>query len=70
MSKSYLIKSTEDLLDIYTNALKHYIVGRIGTDKSHLEDFAVEASSFAECFYSIAQAFSKDNNWNGGKDGL
>jgi hypothetical protein len=61
MAKSYLIKSTEDLMDIYTNALGHYIAGRIGTKKSHIEDFAIEAASFAECFYSIIQALPRDN---------
>jgi hypothetical protein len=48
-------------MDIYTNALRHYIAGRIGTKESHIEDFAVEAASFAECFYSIIQALPKDN---------
>lgn len=61
MSKSYLIKSTEDLLDIYMGALQHYIAGRIGTKDAHIEDFAIEAASFAECFYSIIQALPKDN---------
>jgi predicted RecB family endonuclease len=61
MAKSYLIKSTEDLMEIYTNALEHYVAGRIGTKESHIEDFAIEAASFAECFYSIIQALPKDN---------
>jgi hypothetical protein len=61
MSKSYLIKSTEDLMEIYTNTLGHYIAGRIGTKESHMEDFVIEAASFAECFYSIIQALPKDN---------
>jgi hypothetical protein len=60
MSKSYLIKTTEDLIDIYTNALRHYINGRMGTKESHIEDFVVEAAGFAECFYSIVQALPKD----------
>jgi 5-formaminoimidazole-4-carboxamide-1-beta-D-ribofuranosyl 5'-monophosphate synthetase len=61
MAKNYLIKSTEDLLDIYSNALQHYITGRIGTKEAHIEDFVIEAASFAECFYSIVQALPKDN---------
>lgn len=60
MSKNYLIRPTEELLDIYINALQHYIVGRIGTKTCHVEDFAIELANFTECFYSTIQALPKD----------
>jgi hypothetical protein len=30
----------------------------------HMEDFAVEAANFAECFYATMTALPKDNSWS------
>jgi hypothetical protein len=56
---TYLIRSTEQLLEIYNNALRYYVENRLGSDKMHMEDFAVEVASFSECFYATIQALPK-----------
>lgn len=59
--KSYFIKSTDELTDIYINGLRHYIGNRLNKTEMHMEDFAVEVSNFTECFYSTIQALPKDS---------
>ena len=58
--KSYFIKSTDELTEIYVKGLRHYVKNRLGETEMHMEDFAVEAANFAECFYATIQALPKD----------
>jgi hypothetical protein len=60
-SKSYFIKSTDELTEIYIKGLKAYVKNRLGETEMHMEDFAVEAANFAECFYATITALPKDN---------
>ena len=60
MAKSYFIKSTDELTEIYITGLKHYIHNRLSKSEMHMEDFAVEAANFAECFYATIQALPED----------
>lgn len=52
-------KTTEELLEIYHKALSRYIKTRMTSEKSHIEDFAVEVSSFSECFYFTVEAMTE-----------
>jgi hypothetical protein len=52
-------KTTEELLEIYHNALSKYIKTRITSEKSHIVDFAVEVSNFSECFYFTVEALTE-----------
>jgi hypothetical protein len=61
MAKSYFIKSTDELTEIYIKALKAYVENRLGETEMHLEDFAVEAANFAECFYATILALPREN---------
>jgi hypothetical protein len=61
MAKSYFIKSTDELTEIYVKALKAYVENRLGETEMHLEDFAVEAANFAECFYATILALPREN---------
>jgi hypothetical protein len=61
MAKSYFIKSTDELTEIYVKALKTYVENRLGETEMHLEDFAVEAANFAECFYATILALPREN---------
>jgi hypothetical protein len=61
MAKSYFIKSTDELTDIYVKALKAYVENRLGETEMHMEDFAVEAANFAECFYATILALPREN---------
>ena len=56
---TYLIRPTEQLLEIYNNALRYYVENRLDSGKMHMEDFAVEVASFSECFYATIQALPK-----------
>jgi hypothetical protein len=58
--KSYFIKSTDELTEIYVKGLRHYAKNRLGETEMHMEDFAVEAANFAECFYATIQALPSD----------
>lgn len=58
--KSYFIKSTEELTEIYIAGLRHYVKSRLGENEMHMEDFAVEAANFAECFYATIVSLPKD----------
>lgn len=62
--KSYFIKSTDELTEIYVKGLRHYVKNRLGETEMHMEDFAVETANFAECFYATIQALPNDNRWN------
>ena len=55
----YLIRPTEELLEIYNNALRYYVENRLDSNSMHIEDFAVEVASFSECFYATIQALPK-----------
>jgi hypothetical protein len=59
--KSYFIKSTDELTEIYVKGLRHYVKNRLGETEMHMEDFSVEAANFAECFYATIQALPNDN---------
>lgn len=59
-AKSYFIKSTDELTEIYIKGLNTYVKNRLGETEMHMEDFAVEAANFAECFYSTITALPKD----------
>jgi hypothetical protein len=61
MAKSYFIKSTDELTEIYIKALKAYVENRLGETEMHMEDFAVEAANFAECFYATILALPREN---------
>jgi hypothetical protein len=61
MAKSYFIKSTDELTEIYVKALKTYVENRLGETEMHLEDFAVESANFAECFYATILALPREN---------
>jgi hypothetical protein len=66
MDKSYLIKSTDELTEIYVLALNTYVKNRLGETKMHMEDFAVEAANFAECFYATVTSLSREGGKNNG----
>jgi hypothetical protein len=58
--KSYFIKSTDELTQIYIKGLESYVKNRLGKTEMHMEDFAVEVSNFSECFYATIVALPKD----------
>ena len=62
VTKSYFIKSTDELTDIFVRGLRTYVKNRLGETEMHMEDFAVEAANFAECFYATMTALPKDQN--------
>lgn len=59
-AKSYFIKSTDELTEIFVKGLRAYVKNRLGETEMHMEDFAVEAANFAECFYATMTALPKD----------
>jgi hypothetical protein len=59
--KSYFFKSTDELTQIYIRGFETYVKNRIGKNEMHMEDFAVEAANFAECFYATISALPRDN---------
>lgn len=59
-TKSYFIKSTDELTEIFVKGLRTYVKNRLGETEMHMEDFAVEAANFAECFYATMTALPKD----------
>jgi 5-formaminoimidazole-4-carboxamide-1-beta-D-ribofuranosyl 5'-monophosphate synthetase len=61
VKKGYFFKSTDELTEIYIKGLRHYVKNRLGETEMHMEDFAVEAANFAECFYATIQALPSDN---------
>lgn len=61
MKGNYLRKPVEELLDIYSNAVRYYVENRITPGDMHIEDFATEIANFSECFYATIQALPKDN---------
>jgi len=59
--KSYFFKSTDELTQIYIRGFETYVKNRMGKNEMHMEDFAVEAANFAECFYATISALPRDN---------
>ncbi len=59
-AKSYFIKSTDELTEIFVKGLRAYVKNRLGETEMHMEDFATEAANFAECFYATMTALPKD----------
>jgi hypothetical protein len=57
---NYLMRPVEELVEVYSNALRYYVENRIKSKDMHIEDFAVEVANFAECFYATIQALPKD----------
>ncbi len=55
-TNNYLVRPVEELIELYSNALRHYVDNRIKDKTMHIEDFAVEIANFTECFYSTIQA--------------
>ena len=54
------MRPVEELVEVYSNALRYYVENRIKSKDMHIEDFAVEVANFAECFYATIQALPKD----------